>query len=287
LAEGGSGRELTEAFSMLEVRWLGCAGLEVAMNNKVVLIDPYLSRPGIVQVLFSRLRPFRDVIRSYTDRLSGTVTAVICGHTHFDHALDIPEIARALSCRVVGSSSLKTLLDISGVSAEMTICTGNEYLQLEDGIGVHMIPSRHGRVFLGSIPCPGKIDPSWSMPLKAHQYRLGTMFMPKIEVGDITLVHAGSAGFIESELSGHRCDVLFMCVPGWKSVPGYTARMVNMLNPEVVIPFHFDNFTRRLPGSGNVGSIPFIDLKGFIDHVHRNSPGAVIRIPRTNEVMRF
>lgn len=272
---------------MLEVRWLGCAGLELAINLKIVLIDPYLSRPGIFKILFSRLTPAHDLVRSYTARLAGRVSAVICGHTHFDHALDIPDIARSLGCRTAGSSSLKALLDISGVSAEVLVCSGNERIELDDGIRVQMIPSRHGRVFLGKTPCPGEIDPSWAPPLKASQYRLGTMFMPKIEVGDITLIHAGSAGFIESELDGHRCDVLFMCVPGWKSVPDYTARMVNILRPEVIIPFHFDDFTRRLPRSGKVRMLPSIDLEGFVERVHKYSPGAVIRIPRTNEVMRF
>jgi L-ascorbate metabolism protein UlaG (beta-lactamase superfamily) len=272
---------------MLEVRWLGCAGLEVNINGRVILIDPYLSRPGMFRVLFSRLHPRHDLIGSYAARLAGAVSAVICGHTHFDHALDVPEIVRILGCRAVGSSSLKTLLDISGVSAETLVCSGNEYLNLEDDIRVQMIPSLHGRVLFGKIPYPGEIDPSWTLPLKARRYLLGSMFMPKIEVGDITLVHAGSANFIESELSGHRCDVLFMCVPGWKSVPEYTTRLVNLLNPEVVIPFHFDDFTRRLSPSGNTRRLPFVDMEGFVERVHKYSPGAVIRIPKTNEVMRF
>ncbi|HON38464.1 MAG TPA: MBL fold metallo-hydrolase [Deltaproteobacteria bacterium] len=272
---------------MLEVRWLGCAGLELEINSKVILIDPYLSRPGIFKILFSRIAPAPDLVNSFTSRLAGRVSAVICGHTHFDHVLDVPEIVRSLGCRAVGSSSLKALLDISGVSAEVTICSGNERIDLDDDIRVQMIPSRHGRVFLGRTPYPGEIDPSWTLPLKASQYRLGAMFMPKIEVGDITLIHSGSAGFIESELDGHRCDVLFMCVPGWKSMPEYTTRMVNILRPEVIIPFHFDDFTRRMPRSGRIRMLPSIDLQGFVERVHKYSPGAVIRIPKTNEVMRF
>lgn len=272
---------------MLEVRWLGCAGLELNINNRVVLIDPYLSRPDLLQIIFGRLRPSPGIIRAYTEKLTGEVSAVICGHTHFDHALDIPEIARTLGCRVIGSKSLKTLLDISGVSCRTLVCSGNESIPLEEGIRVQMIPSGHGRVLLGRVPSPGEIDPSWKAPLRASQYRLGTMFMPKIETGDVTLVHAGSASFVESEIGDHRCDVLFMCVPGWKRIPEYTTRLVGILDPEVVIPFHFDDFTRPLSRSGDIRPIPFIDLKGFVERVHRYSPGAVILTPRTNEVMRF
>lgn len=272
---------------MVEVRWLGAAGLELAVNDAVVLVDPYISRPGKFKVMFGRISPASDLVKSYISKLAGRISAVICGHTHFDHALDIPYIAKNLHCQIVGSSSLKTLMEISGAPSGMITCRGNERLELDEGISLHMIPSRHGLVFLGKVPYPGEIDPDCEPPLKALQYRLGTMFMPKIEVGGVTIIHAGSANFIESEIQNHRCDILFMCVPGWKSIPDYTSRFVQMLKPEVVIPFHFDDFTARIPSSGKIRTMPLTDLKGFVERIRKHAPGAVIRIPNPDEVMRF
>ncbi len=272
---------------MIEVRWLGAAGLEISVDGTVILIDPYLSRPGKFSVLCRKLRPSQARIQSYTSRVSGKVSAVICGHTHFDHALDIPDIVSRVHCRVIGSRSLKTLFEISGMSPEMEICTGNESFELEGGIKVGMIPSRHGLVLFGKVPYQGEIDPRAEAPLKANQYCLGDMFMPKIEIGEVTLVHAGSAGFIEPEVRGHKCHILFMCVPGWKRVPDYTAKFVQMLEPEVIIPFHFDDFTVPIRPTGKVRALPFTDLKGFIERLRRYAPGAVVRIPNPAEIMRF
>jgi L-ascorbate metabolism protein UlaG (beta-lactamase superfamily) len=272
---------------MVEVRWLGAAGLELSVDDAVVLIDPYLSRPGKLNVFLGRLSPASDRVKSYISNIKGKVSAVICSHTHFDHALDIPCIAKDLHCKVVGSSSLKTLMEVSGAPSGVTTCRGNELLELDGGIKLHMIPSRHGLVFLGKVPYPGEIDPDCEPPLKALQYRHGTMFMPKIEVGGVSIVHAGSANFIESEVEGQRCDILFMCVPGWKNVPNYTSRFVEMLKPEVVIPFHFDDFTARIPASGNIRTMPLADLGGFVGRIRKHSPGTVILIPNPNEVMRF
>lgn len=272
---------------MIEIRWLGAAGLEIAVDRNIVLIDPYLSRPGKFSVLFRQLRPSQSRIRSYTSGIAGKVSAVICGHTHFDHALDIPDIVSVEHCRAIGGRSLKALFEISGMNPEMDVCKGNESYELEGGIKVHMIPSRHGLVLFRRVPYPGEIDPHGEAPIKAGQYGLGTMFMPKIEIGGVTLLHAGSANFIESEVGGHRCDILFMCVPGWKNVPEYTTKFVEMLGPEVIVPFHFDDFTARIPNTGRVRALPFTDMQGFIERIHHNNPGAVIRIPNPDEVMRF
>lgn len=278
---------LEKVQAMIEIRWLGAAGLEIAVDGNLVLIDPYISRPGKFSVFFRRLRPSRERILAYTSRTTGRITGVICGHTHFDHALDIPDIISFAHCKVIGGRSLKTLFEISGMNPDMDVCKGNESYELEGEIKVHMIPSRHGLVMFGRVPYPGEVDPHAEIPLKASQYGLGTMFMPKIEIGGVTLMHAGSANFIESEVRGHRCDVLFMCVPGWKNVPEYTTKFVEMLAPEVIIPFHFDDFTLSIPDTGRIRTLPFTDMQGFIERIHRHNPGAVIRIPNPNEVMRF
>jgi L-ascorbate metabolism protein UlaG (beta-lactamase superfamily) len=113
------------------------------------------------------------------------------------------------------------------------------------------------------------------------------MFMPRVEVGGVCIVHMGSANFIEAELERLGCNVLFMCVPGWKNTPGYPSRCLAVLRPEVVIPFHFDDFTSPIPKSRPVRVLPTADLKGFMEEVRRHAPGTVVLVPDPHEVMRF
>jgi L-ascorbate metabolism protein UlaG (beta-lactamase superfamily) len=42
---------------MIEIRWLGTAGLEIAFEGTVLLVDPYLARAGKIDLFFRRLRP--------------------------------------------------------------------------------------------------------------------------------------------------------------------------------------------------------------------------------------
>jgi L-ascorbate metabolism protein UlaG (beta-lactamase superfamily) len=272
---------------MVEIRWLGTAGLEIAFEGRVLLIDPYLTRAGKADIFFRRLRPSAERVAEYAKSIPGQVSAVVCGHTHFDHALDIPLIARHMGCVLVGSDSLKTLIELAGINPDMRVCRGGEFVELPGHMSVRMIPSLHGLVFFGRVPYPGEIDPFARPPLKASEYKLGGMFTPLVEAGGVRIMHQGSANFIESKLEGQRCDILFMCVPGWKKVPGYPSKCIEMLRPEVVVPFHFDDFTAQIPKSRRLKPMPGTDLEGFVAQVKKHAPGIVVKIPDPHEVMRF
>ncbi|HDP25125.1 MAG TPA: MBL fold metallo-hydrolase [Deltaproteobacteria bacterium] len=257
---------------MVTARWLGAAGVELLRGDDIILIDPYLSRSRKFEVFFTHLKPKKPHIRAYLTGIQGTVRAVIVGHTHFDHALDIPELAGTFTCTVYGSRSMKTLLSLSGLPSLGRVCTPHESIALFEEARLTMLPSRHGLVFLGRVPYRGEIDPGLPVPLRAHQYRLGDMMMPVTRFGDITFVHAGSANWIESEVDIHSCDVLFMCVPGWKKSPSYTREFLDRLRPSVIIPFHYDDFTTELRRGTEPPVLPFVDRKGFERSIRSTLP---------------
>jgi len=272
---------------MISVRWTGAAGLEFTHNGQTILIDPYHSRPGKLKVFFGRLTPNIRAIESYLEKLPGKLSAIIVGHTHFDHALDIPEFSRHFDGPLVGSLSLEKLMAMHDMPGRVTICQGGERVELPGDAAVTMIPSMHGLVVFGRIPYQGDIDPSAQRPLKASQYRLGAVYMPKLEVGGKIFMDAGSANFIESELDGHHCDVLFMCVPGWKKVPGYSSRLLEIVKPKIVVPFHFDDFSAPVRPQRKPPTLPFVDVRGFLKRISRSVPDIEIRLPQPFETMTF
>ncbi|MBW2598663.1 MAG: MBL fold metallo-hydrolase [Deltaproteobacteria bacterium] len=211
---------------MVKIRWTGAAGVEFTEGGKTVLIDPYHSRPGKFESFFGRPKPKPDVIDRYLERLPGRLS-------------DIPEFAKRLECPLIGSNSLETLMAMYGKPGIVTVCKGGERVELPGGAAVTMIRSRHGLVLFGKVPYTGEINPENRLPMKASDYRLGDVYMPKLEMGGVVFMHAGSANFIESEVEGHRCDVLFMCVPGWTKIPEYCNRLPEILQPKVIIPFHY------------------------------------------------
>lgn len=271
----------------IQVRWTGAAGLEITKDQQTVLIDPYHSRLGKRDVFFKALVPRSHAIEEYLGSLPGELSAVIVGHTHFDHALDIPIIARKFHGPIVGNASLESLMALHGMPGRVIIPERRETIDLPGRITLTMIPSAHGLVAFGRVPYTGDIDPSDSPPLKARQYRHGKVYMSKVKMGQMTFIHAGSANFVESELDGHRCDVLFMCVPGWKRIPQYCIRLPKILQPEVIIPFHFDDFSAPMDGNMVARTLPFQDMKRFLGRISQALPRAEIRVPRTFEPMFF
>jgi L-ascorbate metabolism protein UlaG (beta-lactamase superfamily) len=272
---------------MIEVTWSGAAGLIITSGGHIVLIDPFVSRPSKLDVFFRRLQPKQLVIQQFIQNLPHKADFIIVGHTHFDHALDVPETARLLKCKVVGSRSMERLMEISGQSGCTQVCTKNEQIDLGGHAKLTMIPSLHGLVFLGRVPYQGDIDQDRELPFRAHDYRLGDMFMPKIEMDGTTLIHAGSANCNISELDGHSCDVLFMCVPGWKKSREYTTSLLDILRPEVIVPFHFDDFTTPMRAGGMPPSLPFVYMNRFLEEIRSVVPKTKIRMPLPYSPMKF
>lgn len=272
---------------MVSVRWTGAAGLEFTHNDQTILIDPYHSRLGKLKVFFGRLTPNIRAIESYLEKLPGKLSAIIVGHTHFDHALDIAEFSKHFDGPLVGSVSLEKLMAMHEIPGRVTLCEGGKRIELPGNAAVTMIPSAHGLVAFGRVPYPGDIDPSGQPPLKAGEYRHGTVYMPKLEMGGKIFLHAGSANLIESELGGHHCDVLFMCVPGWKKIPEYSTHLLEIVKPQIIVPFHFDDFSAPIRPHLKPPTLPLVDLGGFLKRISQSSPDIEIRLPQPFETMTF
>jgi L-ascorbate metabolism protein UlaG (beta-lactamase superfamily) len=268
-------------------RWMGTAHIELSLDGGIVLIDPYVTRASKFSIFLRPLEADRASVESYTDSLDGVVRAVLVGHTHFDHALDIPALAGRTQAAILGSASLDALLDISGLPGRVTVCRPQERTPAGDGITVTMIPSLHGLVLSRLLLLEGEIDRAWKPPLRANRYRLGAMHSVKVEMGGITFLHIGSAGFLEGELAGHTCDVLFLCAAGWKSRPGYPERIVGIVRPSCIVPIHYDDFSLPLTPGRDFRMIRSADIHGLTGRLKRIRPNLEIRLPAPGERLSF
>src|SRR5262245_1215956 len=104
-ASGGAARSVS-------IRWFGTAGFELVYGGTTILIDPYLSRVSLAKFLFAPLRPDESLIGRVIERAD----AIFVGHSHFDHVLDVPLIARRTGAHVYGSLSTVSLLRASSVA---------------------------------------------------------------------------------------------------------------------------------------------------------------------------
>jgi L-ascorbate metabolism protein UlaG (beta-lactamase superfamily) len=101
----------------------------------------YVSHAPLRSLLLRRpALPNSELIERY---IPGPVAAVLVGHTHWDHAVDAPAIARRDRCKVYGSDSLQRLMRLHGLDG-VVVEPRHRY---EIGpFTVTFIPSRHSKL---------------------------------------------------------------------------------------------------------------------------------------------
>ncbi len=230
----------------LEVEWLGVSGYRISFEGKTLFVDPYVSRV-----------PFSDLLRrrptlpdpGALDRFvlaPGEVVGVLVGHTHFDHAVDAPAIARRFGCKAYGSDSLVRLMDLHG-QADRAVEV-EPYRTYELGpFEVGFTPSVHSKLLLGlAVPYDGDLTCEHLDALSPAAYRCGQVWGISIEVAGLRFYHQGSANLIDDAVRERGVDVFLAGVAGRNFSEDYWRRILPLLDPEVVVPTHYDNFFRPL-----------------------------------------
>jgi L-ascorbate metabolism protein UlaG (beta-lactamase superfamily) len=262
----------------VRVRWLGTAGFALEHAGHVVLIDPYLTRASFARCLLAPLVPDDAAIARHAPRAD----AIVLGHTHFDHALDTPAIARRTGARVFGSRSAAALCLSRGVPASQV-----EVVEREPGhepairqVGpfeLRFIPSAHSPLMLGRVPFPGDIADCAEVPMRADAYRCGAVFGVEIRVAGKKLYHMGSAELVDAHIDVRNIDLLLMCVAGWTSSRNLPERVAHRLAPGAVLLAHWDNFLRPMdrPDGRTVRAraFPRMEIPRLVDRLSRAAGG--------------
>jgi L-ascorbate metabolism protein UlaG (beta-lactamase superfamily) len=262
-------RQLAWAGSLprgLELTWLGTAGFRLAYQGTVLWIDPYVTRLSLRDLVTRRVvPPSARAIETWIDRAD----AVLVGHTHFDHALDVPAIAQRFGARVYGGRSLAHLMALYDRADQAVVVEPHRDYEVGP-FRFHFVPSRHSRLALGlAVPYAGELTCEHVDALTPQRYRCGQVWGLHIEVAGLRIYHQGSADLIEDEIRDRGVD-LFLCgISGRRFTPRYIERVVRALAPARIIPTHYDDFFRPLDAPPRFSLN--VNLTGFAEEVHRAS----------------
>lgn len=253
------------------VRWLGTAGFAIEHAGTTVLIDPYITRASLARCvraeIASDLRSDEIAIARHVPKAD----AIIVGHTHFDHALDVPRIAERTGAMVFGSRSAAALCRAAGIPEskirDVERLPGSEPIRAEVGpFELRFVPSAHSRFFFGRVPYPGEIADCDQIPTRIAHYRCGAVFAVEIKVAGRTLVHLGSAELLSADaVAAKEPDLLLLCVAGWTSSPDLPERVVRAFSPRAVLLSHWDNFF--LPIDRPAQMLPAMKLPRLVDRL--------------------
>jgi L-ascorbate metabolism protein UlaG (beta-lactamase superfamily) len=263
----------------LEIEWLGVAGFRLTFEAHTLIVDPYLSRITLRSFLRGGAAlPDRAVVgRLLVD--PGTVVGVVAGHTHFDHALDVPAVAERFGCSAYGSRSLARLMALHGLAPQAVEVEPFGRYELGP-FDVTFVPSRHSKIVLGRrVPMDGEIAAREVRTLSARAYRCGQVWAFVIEVAGLRLYHQGSADLIDDAVPDSGADVFLAGVAGREFTRDYWRRILLRLRPDVVVACHHDDFFRRLDEP--FAFAPNVRLARVPEEVARVAGGIdVVALPR-------
>jgi len=206
--------------SKLKVSFFGVSTLLFQTENSAVLIDGFFSRPDFS--LIGKIEPNPEVIgkalsnagiatcadQSISNGLHNKIKldAIYVVHSHFDHALDIAEVAALTGARVYGSKSTKSILDGYQAHGEgVSKCVRSQIIEAGftdldehkdesfDGIDISVYNSKH----ISTLASPffnGAIKGPLTTPASTLRYKEGGVYGIKLIVdGKTILIHASAS----------------------------------------------------------------------------------------------
>ena len=118
---GCVGAECGDPDSVIAITYLGVSGLLIEHQGHVLLTAPFFSnptfgqvRPRVRKLLRStpRISADTNAIEQFLPATADRATAILVGHGHYDHLMDVPYIAthRARSAVIFGGPSVRHML---------------------------------------------------------------------------------------------------------------------------------------------------------------------------------
>jgi L-ascorbate metabolism protein UlaG (beta-lactamase superfamily) len=259
----------TPARSPITLTYLGVAGWQIEAAGKVVITDPYVSRPVDPDA------PLVSDAAAVAARTPAKADLVVVGHSHFDHLLDAPAVALRTGAVLLGSVSTTRVGRASGLADDRLIAVkGGEDFAM-DGFSIRAIPSLHSAIGDKHI-FGAEIPPEPELPMPQAGYQEGGTFAYLVRLGGHEVLVLDTANFIERELVGLRPDIAIIA-PGLREhIHDYTCRLLHALgDPPVVIATHFDDWK-----GPPVDAPPSEDLTKFGDEVRACAPHTRLIVPK-------
>jgi len=267
--------------------YLGVAGWQIEGDGHVILVDPYLSRISADVPDAEPIHPDEAAVAAHAP---ARADLILIGHSHFDHLLDAPAIARRTGAQILGTESTARVARAAGVADDhiIPVVGGEDYAF--DGFSVRVIPSLHSALGDKHILGATSVIPAdVTLPMPRSGYQEGGTLAYLLRLGGREILILGTANFIERELEGIHPDVAIVAVGLREEIHDYSCRLMRVLGqPGLVLANHFDAWTRPL-GPDQMALEPGAreSLDRFGDEIRTCAPRARVVIPEHLRPIRF
>ena len=291
--------ELPRDNGTIYIQYLGSGGNLIYRNGHGVLTAPIYSNPSTLRVGFGSIKPDTHRINlMYPGMPVVKVEAILVGHAHYDHLLDVPHIAErhAPEAAIYGNASVHRIMTAAGdnlgqrthILDEKLSRDGRpgEWIYLADSTLRFMgIESDHGPHALGIHVMQGEVrDNLTRMPRSAWAWKEGQTIAYlvdflgpngevefRIHYQDATSHYPLGAPPVLAPPDAHRLDVAIVAVGSWRQTPDYPDALLRNHRPGCVFLGHWETFfcsPVRPPKPLPLSSW----LAAFVRHIEANLP---------------
>ncbi len=242
----------TKPTTGLTVQFLGNTNILLDDGETRILTDGFFSRPSAYSLIFGEVSPNISRINDCLKRAKIiNLDAVIPVHSHFDHAMDAPVVARLTGAKLIGSSSTLNIgRGLKLPEEQMREAPLNKFISIGK-FEIMFIASNHWR-----YPDPEQRKRLLNQPITAplvppasiYDYKEGISYTLLIKHEGTAIAIQGSAGYKENVIPNFDADIQFLAIAGIELMDDvynqkYQKYVVDAVNPEVIVPIHWDDFT--------------------------------------------
>ena len=287
------------------VRFTGTSTLLFSDGETDWMVDGWFSRPGPIPLLFGTIAPDLEAIeRGLAANEVDTLAAVFPVHSHYDHALDAPEVARRTGAVLLGSESTANIGRGWGLpETQIQVVVDRAPFQLGQFV-ITPVVSRHFEFPDPELRERALGDPLITTPLvppvSAFDYKVGKAYVLHVSHPRGSWLIVGSAGYVEGALEGFSVDTVFLGVGGLGSQTvdyreSFWRETVGRVAPQRVIPIHYDSLLAPAEGPfrGPLNAEAFLaggleNTRLFLEQKQADNPDLRFAIlPRFDEVVLF
>lgn len=277
----------SNAQAIVQARWLSVAAVIIEDGESKIMFDPDWTRPNFFQILgVSRLVSNEELVKTELGKLGlRKVDGIFTSHSHFDHAIDAPIVARLTDAvNYVDESSIK----ISNAYKDPRIKTISIP---QDGViqigkfKITAIKRSHFKIrAIGFKFLPGPVPDDFDFNF--WQYNEGQAWMYVIEHPEKTiLLDQGSESHVSLlPKTLTRVDALLQGVSNRGTDKRFVSGYTKQLRPSLFIPLHYDNFFKDFDPVDK-SELPGVRLNDILDLVKKTVPDIKVIRPEYGKVI--